>query len=71
MKILERGQITIPKKLRDHYGITPSTELDFVEVKDGILIVKKHSKNNPFRDVYGILQKPGSTDAYIEKVRGR
>ena len=45
MKIMERGQITIPKKYRDLYGIRPGTELEMVVKEDGLLLVKKKLKN--------------------------
>ncbi len=71
MKIMERGQITIPKKFRDMYGLKPDTELDFVPVKEGLLLVKQHSGKNQFREVYGILNRKGESDDYIEEIRGR
>jgi AbrB family looped-hinge helix DNA binding protein len=71
MKIMERGQITIPKKFRKQYGINQETELDFVPLEEGILIIKTKTKKNPFKEVYGILKKAGSSDAYIEQIRGR
>ncbi|MFW5771617.1 MAG: AbrB/MazE/SpoVT family DNA-binding domain-containing protein [Spirochaetota bacterium] len=71
MKIMERGQITIPKKFRDQYGIKPNTELDIIPVKEGLLIVKRGFTKSPFREVYGILEREESTDKYIEEIRGR
>lgn len=71
MKIMERGQITIPKKFRDQYGITPETEVDFLPREDGLLLVKVNTKKSPFREVFGILKKPSSTDRYLDEIRGR
>ena len=71
MKIMERGQLTIPKKYRDRYGIKPGTELDIVPMEEGLPIVKKTMEQNPFRKVYGILGKQGDTDRIIEEMRGR
>lgn len=71
MKILERGQITIPKKMREQYGITKDTELTFIPVQEGILLVKSDLKKSPLHEVYGILHKKGSTDSYIDDLRGR
>jgi AbrB family looped-hinge helix DNA binding protein len=70
MKIMERGQITIPKKYRDQYGIKPETELDFVPLKEGLLIVKQSVKKNHFSKVYGVLKKKSDTDTYINQIRG-
>ncbi|MGB0679771.1 MAG: AbrB/MazE/SpoVT family DNA-binding domain-containing protein [Polyangiales bacterium] len=33
MQVGERGQITIPKALREKYGLLPHTEVEFVEVQ--------------------------------------
>ena len=71
MKLMERGQVTIPKKYRDRYGIRPGTELDIVPKKEGLLIVKRKPNQSPFREVYGILRKEGTTDRIIEELRGR
>jgi len=70
MKLMEKGQITIPKKYRDLYGITKNTELEIIPKKEGLLIVKKTANNTPFREVFGILKKHERTDRYIQKIRG-
>ncbi len=71
MKIMERGQVTIPKKLREKYGIYKNTEVDFVPEEDGLLLKKRKTDPDQHREVFGILQKNTRTDAYIEKIRGR
>jgi AbrB family looped-hinge helix DNA binding protein len=71
MKIMERGQVTIPKKLREKYGIYKNTEVDFVPEKDGLLLKKRKAAPGRHREVFGILKKNTSTDSYIEKIRGR
>ncbi len=70
MKIMERGQVTIPKKLREKYGIYKNTEVDFVPEKDGLLLKKRKADPGRHREVFGILKKNTSTDSYIEKIRG-
>ena len=71
MKIGERGQVTIPKKMREKYGFLPNIEVDFVEAQSGVLIIKKVRHTSPVDQVYGILGKNANTDSYIEAVRGR
>jgi len=71
MKIGERGQITIPKKIREKYGLTPNMEVSFVEEEQGVLIRKKGPHISPVRQAYGILGKKSSTDKYVEDIRGR
>jgi len=71
MKIMERGQITIPKKFRERYGIRPGTELELFAREEGILIVKKDVNPGPFQEVFGILGKAGDSDLIVEEMRGR
>ena len=45
--VTTKGQVTIPKKLRDRYGIRPGALIDFVAGADGIQlrkVVKKGGK---------------------------
>ena len=40
--VTSKGQVTIPKKVRDHLGIGPGTSVDFLPVPDGrVMLVKK------------------------------
>ena len=71
MKISERGQITIPKLLRDRFGLSRDVEVDLVSTKEGILIQKSSKAKHPIDLVYGILNRPSDSDQYIEEVRGR
>lgn len=71
MKIGERGQVTIPKNIREKYGLMPYMEVEFVPEKTGVLIRKKSFHSNPVEKVYGILEKKSRTDHYIEAIRGR
>ncbi len=71
MKIPERGQITIPKVLRDRFGLYKDVEVELVPTKDGIIIQKRSRSRHPVDLVYGILNRPSDTDRYIEEVRGR
>ncbi len=40
MKITSKGQVTIPKVVRDELGLLPGTEVDFVRDETGVRIVK-------------------------------
>jgi AbrB family looped-hinge helix DNA binding protein len=71
MKVTERGQITIPKHLREKYGITPNSEIEFQEDPQGILIVKRVS-TSPFRKYLGKASETGfelGTDEFLETLR--
>ncbi len=71
MKLMERGQLTIPKKYRVRYGIRPGTELEMIAKEEGLLIVKKKMNQTAISEVYGILGKNKDTDRIIEDMRGR
>lgn len=67
--VSEKGQVTIPKPLRDRLGIRPGQVLEFREER-GRLVARKVSQEDPVESVYGILQQEGSTDELIAELRG-
>ncbi len=70
--ITERGQITLPKELRDRLGLRPGTEIRFLPSKDGILIQKAiNPDKDPFGEVFGIIKDGQRTDGYLAKIRGK
>jgi antitoxin PrlF len=69
-RVAERGQVTIPKRLRDTLGVKPGTVLEFIE-EDGRLIAVKSSGADPVSEVYGCLGKKIDSDAVIAQIRGR
>jgi AbrB family looped-hinge helix DNA binding protein len=71
MKISEKGQITIPKTLRDKFGLKKDVEVDFKPVKNGVLISKRSLNVHPVDQVLGILDRESSTDKYMDEIRGK
>ncbi len=69
-RVAERGQVTIPKKLRDRLGLKPGAILEFTE-KDGRLIAVKSGGADVIAEVYGCLDKQMNTDAIMAELRGR
>ena len=69
-RVAERGQVTIPKKLRDKLGVKAGTVLQFSE-EQGRLIAVKSSGADPVTEVLGCLGKKIDTDAVIAQLRGR
>ena len=73
MKIGDRGQVTIPKELRDRYGLQPDTDVDFVDEGNCIRIVKRSEGAQRVAMIRGIvkLKHAAGVDEYIEDVRGK
>ena len=71
MRISERGQITIPKRLRDRFGMSSNVEVEITPTDDGLLIQKRAASKHPVDRVYAILDSDDNTDDYIEDIRGR
>jgi AbrB family looped-hinge helix DNA binding protein len=58
MRVTEKGQVTIPKELRDALGIGAGTEVDF-ERNEDTLVVRKAS------------DAPSRGRQLVERLRGR
>jgi AbrB family looped-hinge helix DNA binding protein len=56
--ISSKGQVLIPKRLREKYGIEPGVKVTFEETNDGLLI--KAVDKNYFRKFRGILNSSGN-----------
>ena len=68
--VSEKGQVTIPKPLRDRLGIRSGQVLEIVEER-GRLIATKASEVDRVDSVYGILAAPRpSTDQFLASIRG-
>ncbi|MDQ5857662.1 MAG: AbrB/MazE/SpoVT family DNA-binding domain-containing protein [Acidobacteriota bacterium] len=76
--VSSKGQITVPKTVRDRYAMVPGTEVEFELREDGALLRKKRGSRHPIWDAIGSLKDswrwpkgvPHSVDAYIDYVRG-
>jgi AbrB family looped-hinge helix DNA binding protein len=67
--VSEKGQVTIPKPLRDRLGIRPGVVLDFRE-EEGRLVATKATPRDPVDAVYGILELGRPTDELLAELRG-
>ncbi|MGH9484791.1 MAG: AbrB/MazE/SpoVT family DNA-binding domain-containing protein [Terriglobales bacterium] len=67
----ERGQVTIPKKLRDSLGLSTGMRLEFKE-RNGTLIARRQDDGYAARlqSLVGFLPTFG-VDAYLRETRGR
>src|ERR1700733_13507962 len=76
MKVGERGQVTIPKEIRDRFGLGPDTEVEF-HIVGGSIVVKKAPKKLDLQkwkgrcgDSFADLGS-SSVDSFMDDVRGR
>jgi AbrB family looped-hinge helix DNA binding protein len=67
--VAERGQVTIPKKIRDRLGLTPHTIVDFTEDKGRIIVTKVIGRDAVSR-VQGCLRLGRKTDDIVRALRG-
>ena len=76
MKIGERGQVTIPKDIRDRFGLGPDAQVEF-RVVNGSIVLKKTPKKLDLRKWKGRCRESfsqlgySSVDKFIDDVRGR
>jgi AbrB family looped-hinge helix DNA binding protein len=79
MKIGERGQVTIPKDIRERFGLSTDTEVEFRIVKGAIMLAKTPKKldlrkwKGRCKDSFAELGYTGrrAVDQFIDDVRGR
>ncbi len=69
-KVAERGQVTIPKALRDRLGIAPGTVLDF-EAENGRLVAVKAEPADKLDAIYGRFGRGRNSDAVVAGLRGK
>lgn len=70
--VTSKGQVTIPKELRDQFGIQPGVQVDFSAAGDGIRLRKVVDRRQSAR-VLGCLKKElagRSVAELMEELRG-
>jgi antitoxin PrlF len=71
--VTSKGQITIPKRVRELLGIGPGSVIDFERGKDGRVVlvkVEKKPRANRFARLRGNAGKGLSTDEIMAMTRG-
>ncbi|MCD6584970.1 MAG: AbrB/MazE/SpoVT family DNA-binding domain-containing protein [Desulfobacteraceae bacterium] len=72
MRVTTKGQVTIPQHIREKLGITPATEVDFVEEKDRIFLVKRKREKpaiRRFTKLRGVATVKMTTDEIMALTR--
>jgi len=68
-RVTKKGQVTIPKKIREAMSIRPSSEVNF-QVRNGECVLKRVVKGDPFEKWVGYLKIKKTTNKIIQELRG-
>jgi AbrB family looped-hinge helix DNA binding protein len=72
-KVTRKGQVTIPKRVRDHLGIEPGSVVHFELGADGRVVLVKEGEPPPlsrFARMRGIATTKLTTDELMALLRG-
>ena len=71
MRVTTKGQVTIPRNIRESLGITPETEIDFIEDNGKFYLVKIGGAKikGSFKNLRGIATAKMSTDEIMHLTR--
>jgi len=61
-----KGQVTIPKDVREHLGVDTGDRLSFVVQPDGTVLVTPLTRH--VRELDGLLRRPGRRGVSIEEM---
>ena len=73
MKITSKGQVTIPREIRERHIFLPHTEVEFLEDGDKVFLVKtkgRNDSNSAFDKVQGTSTTGLSTEEIMKLTRG-
>jgi AbrB family looped-hinge helix DNA binding protein len=64
--VTDKGQLTVPKTIRDQFGIEPGSKLDFEPQADGTLRVRVLTRGAG--NLFGLLQRTGARAKTVEEM---
>lgn len=68
--ISAKGQITVPKRVREQLGLRTGAIVEFELIDAGVLLRKGHKGLRPVDRVRGILERASRTDDLVGEMRG-
>jgi antitoxin PrlF len=68
-RVSEKGQVTIPKPMRERLGIRAGEAVEFREER-GRLILEKAMARDALDELYGVLDLGRGTDEFVKDLRG-
>jgi AbrB family looped-hinge helix DNA binding protein len=71
-RMTKKGQVTIPKRVRDHLGLKPGSEVEFTVTNNGqiALRTKEERPKSRFDELIGTLDLGMTTDEFMKMLRG-
>jgi antitoxin PrlF len=82
-RLTSKGQVTIPKRIRDYLGLKPGAEVGFVLGNDGCVVVKAEPRidsatqiarqehmRKALQEIRGTLDLGMTTDEFMRFLRG-
>ena len=71
MRVTTKGQVTIPRNIREILGISPETEIDFIEENGKFFLVEIDTPvvKKKFKKLRGIATVKMSTDEIMRLTR--
>ena len=64
-KVTSKGQIVIPKKLRERYAIAPTMRIRWIPKEEGLLMVPE--PHDAIKAARGMLQGSGLLKTYLKE----
>lgn len=73
VEVAQRGQVTLPKALRDQYGIKSGQQLTVIDLGGAFLLSPKTSKVDALCDQIhdGLLQEGASLEGLLAELRAQ
>lgn len=68
--ITSKGQVTIPKSVRDRFGLGPGIEVEF-EIVGNTVQIRRVTRQSSIDRWCGVLTVAGGTDAFLNEARGK
>lgn len=65
-KLTAKGQITIPKKVREHLSCSTGDRIDFQIEDDGSVRIERRTRD--FRELRGLLHREGQRTVTVEEM---
>jgi AbrB family looped-hinge helix DNA binding protein len=60
VRVTRKGQVTIPKAIREEFGLMPGTEVEFVTRGSEVMVQKVEGSKSRGREIVEHMQRPGA-----------